>query len=159
MQTKRKHDSLSKEAKSILSSGRPNPLPPLKLKLDEAARSFRDDIIPARIEYLQSIVSTKFNQPFWEPVDAPHITPEGSAYKKPKVDINSLHEQHERALVTAPEAADSTCTYVLNERLEQKLEILKMESKYLAAVCSSLQLREALNTSRARGRHSLTHIL
>lgn len=160
MQTKRKHDNMTEESKSLLPNGRFNPLPPLKLKLDEAARSFRDDIIPARIEYLQSIISISFNQPFWESVDAPHVprpedTPaaEGPMYKKSKIDINSLHRQAEGALVTTQGTANPACTD-LNKRLENKLEILKTESKYLAAVCSSLHLREALNTSRARGRHS-----
>ncbi|KAF8436187.1 hypothetical protein BGX38DRAFT_1333084 [Terfezia claveryi] len=151
MQTKRKHENLTEEM-SLLPNGRLNPLPSLKLKLDQTARSFRDDIIPSRIEYLQSVVSTFFNQPFWESADASHVpeaTSEGPMYKKSKIDINALHEQSERPLVTVPESANLTCTE-LNKQLEEKLEILKTESKYLASMCSSLQLREALNTSRSR---------
>jgi len=154
MQTKRKHEYPTEESKPLIPSGLLNPLPPLKLKMDGAARFFRDDIIPTRIEYLQSILSTSFNQPFWESVDAPHVpedTSEGPMYKKSKIDINSLPEQAEMALVTAPESTNVTCTE-LNKRLEEKLEILKTEAKYLASVCSSLQLREVLNTSRTRGR-------
>ncbi|RPB18253.1 hypothetical protein L211DRAFT_871873 [Terfezia boudieri ATCC MYA-4762] len=159
MQTKRKHENLTEEM-SLLPNGRLNPLPSLKLKLDQKARSFRDDIIPSRIEYLQSIISTFFNLPFWESADASHVPEaifEGPMYKKSKIDINALHEQAERTLVTVPKLANLTCTE-LNKQLEEKLEILKTESKYLASMCSSLQLREALNTSRSRGRHHLTLI-
>ncbi|KAF8459337.1 hypothetical protein BGX38DRAFT_1148026 [Terfezia claveryi] len=137
MQTKRKHANPTEEM-SLLPNGRLNPLPSLKLKLD----------------YLQSIISTLFYQPFWESTDASHV-PEATTSKDPmhksKIDNNNaLHEQPQRAaLVTAPESANLTCTEP-NKQLEEKLEILKAESKYLASICSSLQLREALNTSRSR---------
>lgn len=120
------------------------PIPSLQLKLCNAARSFRDIIIPSRIEYLQSVISSTFNQPFWDNVDHPYISTdnfEGPVFKKSKVNINPCTEKSEQEALVANVSA----FIHINEQLEEKLEILKRESRYLAAACSSLQLMESLN--------------
>ena len=138
------------------------PIPPLQLKLCKAARSFRDTIIPSRIEYLQNVISSIFNQPFWDNIDYPYISADrdkfgGPVFKKPKIDINDINYGVNKSEEEARVPDNSTFIHI-NEQLEEKLEILKRESRYLAAACSSLQLMESLNEKRGKYWEPITKI-
>lgn len=121
------------------------PLLSLQLKLCNTARSIRDTIIPSRIDYLQNAISAIFDQPFWDNVDHPYISGDkGLVFKKPKINISDDSKTSQQGTLVP---ADTAFIHI-NEELEEKLEILKRESRYLAAACSSLQLMESLNEKR-----------
>lgn len=187
--TKRKHREICEPS---TSNSRPEPLLTLKTKLDKTAQLLRDTIIPARIEYLQSIITTTFNLPFWEPpepADATEDRAEGPTHKKSRVGVNSLLNVRDKSLETttfkqpfweSPDPEDVTegraegpaykkSSIDINfppdvmrensvvalqtdftEQLEKKLNILKIESSYLAAACSSLQLWDTLSGKRGK---------
>ncbi|KAF8470123.1 hypothetical protein BDZ91DRAFT_792137 [Kalaharituber pfeilii] len=148
MPPKRKHEETVPGFSNTQSSSARDPLQALELHLLQMVKEFRNNIFPEKIESLSKAMSLVFQQPFWgtfetaaEPDADMGEGDHGSARKRLRIESGRIGTDPKQA-------TDETISTGMRNSLHKKLCLLRDESKYLIACCTSLEVWASMAVSR-----------